>query len=106
MHLLTDKEFLELLSQRGVRIAASGEKLQINAPTGVLDDALRAELQRRKPQLLSVLRSTTAAPSNNRTIPSLDATIAPLTFAQQRIWLIERFHPGNIAYNIPEAFVI
>ncbi|HYO16989.1 MAG TPA: amino acid adenylation domain-containing protein, partial [Thermoanaerobaculia bacterium] len=28
----------------------------------------------------------------------------PLSFAQQRLWLIDRLQPGNVAFNIPIAF--
>src|SRR5690349_13701281 len=31
---------------------------------------------------------------------------APLSFAQQRLWLVLELDPDNIAYNIPEAFLV
>ena len=37
------------------------------------------------------------------TSPKTAAKIAPLSFAQQRLWLLDRLDPENPAYNIPMA---
>src|SRR4030095_7299296 len=31
---------------------------------------------------------------------------APLSFAQQRLWLVLQLDPDNVAYNVPEALVL
>src|SRR5215510_2977060 len=31
---------------------------------------------------------------------------APLSFAQQRLWLFLQLDPDNISYNVPEAFLL
>jgi iturin family lipopeptide synthetase A len=38
--------------------------------------------------------------------PASRGGAAPLSFAQERLWFIERMEPGNIAYNMPGALLI
>src|ERR1041384_2034751 len=39
------------------------------------------------------------APPIRRRDPSI--TRPPLSFAQQRLWFVQRLEPGNVAYNMP-----
>jgi hypothetical protein len=106
MDELTPTELLEKLRQRGIEINARDGRLQINAPSGAVDAELRSGLARRKAELLDALahaqRPFVPEPLTRR---SRDAAI-PQTQAQQGMWLIDHFAPGNVAYNIPEAFLV
>ena len=50
------EEILQELSQRGVRLAADGERLCIDAPKGAVGEALFHELRQHKPEVLALLR--------------------------------------------------
>ena len=102
---LSDAALLDLLNERDIELRLHDGKLRINAPVGAVADDLRAEMARRKDFLVEVCRSS---PSIHGTLilrsRTLSSNQAPLTYAQERLWLLERFHPGNFAYNIPEVF--
>lgn len=93
---LDDRDFLSKLQECGVQIRASEGRLRVNAPVGMLNSTLQDELLRRKVRLLSILSANSHSHDK----------IFPLTYAQERVWLIEQFHPNTPAYNIPEAFVV
>ncbi|WP_263357601.1 non-ribosomal peptide synthetase [Acidicapsa ligni] len=100
MEELNDIEFLRTLKERGIEVRASEDRLRVNAPVGALTKPMQEELLRRKGRLLTLL----TPPPASSAIQSTGAANAPLTYEQEAIWLMERFHPGTVAYSIPEAF--
>ena len=102
---LTSAEFLALLGRKNIQLQARNEHLAVNAPAGVLDDHLRAELKRRKADLLTRLGTPRDASPNSPLLSVKRDGRIPMTPSQQGMWLIDHFDPGNVAYNIPEAFL-
>ncbi|HEY0603159.1 MAG TPA: amino acid adenylation domain-containing protein [Herpetosiphonaceae bacterium] len=49
------------------------------------------------------LHDTMEAPELSLDIERPTSGKLPLSFAQQRLWLIERFDPGNLSYLVPQA---
>jgi hypothetical protein len=96
---------LALLKRKNIHLQARDKHLVVNAPTGVLDDYLRAELMRRKADLLILLEATKEGSPKPPLLSIQRGARIPMTPSQQGMWLIDHFHPGNIAYNIPEAFL-
>lgn len=93
---MSTARFLTELERLGVTLKAAGDRLQVSAPAGVLSPAVRAELARRKPEILSHLR---AAP---RIAPvARDDRGLPLSYAQQRLWVLHRLDPESPFYNCP-----
>jgi hypothetical protein len=70
------EELLQELNQRGVILAAEGERLTYRAPRGVLTDNLRREIANHKPRLLPLLRRG----GNNRPVSAED--VARMTLAE------------------------
>ncbi|MEO6463483.1 MAG: condensation domain-containing protein, partial [Candidatus Eisenbacteria bacterium] len=102
---MTANALLEELRRRGVRLSANGDRLRVSAPPGALDPRLRDLLAARKEEILATLRGATGAAGPRPQPPPLEP--APrdrplvLSFAQERLWFLDRLAPGSPAYNIP-----
>jgi amino acid adenylation domain-containing protein len=84
-----------------VRVWADGERLHCDAPRGVLTASLQAELADHKPEILALLQA--AVPVGGRPPqlrPRSGTGLPPLSFAQQRLWFLDRLDPGNLAYTM------
>ncbi len=95
----TPLEFLADLRRQGVRVWAEADKLNYTALPGALTPELRAELSRRKPELLTVLR-----PASVNSVPITPAPRdqpLPLSYQQERLWFLDQLAPGNPAFNVP-----
>jgi hypothetical protein len=104
---MTTQEFLGLLREKQIEVHANEGRLKVSAPAGALDMSVKAQLKDRKAALLKVLRETTVGAEASQIVPLSAAELSagiPLTPAQQGIWLVDHFNPGNVSYNIPEAF--
>ncbi len=98
----TTPQLLSHLRDLGIRLWEEEGELRLKGPKGVMTPALRSELAERKTELLAFLRSA-AGQSPSTAIPRIprDRDL-PLSFGQQRLWVLDRFEPGNPAYNMSQ----
>lgn len=65
----------------------------------LLEAMLRKQAQQEEPA--QTKPESEATPANRQRIPRRQQTDAlPLSFAQQRIWMLDHIHPGNALFNI------
>jgi amino acid adenylation domain-containing protein len=97
-------ELFSRLRARDIRITLDGERLNVNAPKGALDDALRAELSARKDEIKQFLRQVDASEQSEaiRVVPR--GSHLPVSHTQQRLWFMKQMDPGSSTYNIANAF--
>ena len=67
-------ELLSSLRERGVRLSVEGDRLICDAPAGVVDEELRAELAARKAELMTLIAESELARSGPRSLVPLKAT--------------------------------
>ncbi|MFJ8628730.1 amino acid adenylation domain-containing protein [Kitasatospora sp. NPDC093550] len=91
-----------LLANRlvGALRAEFGVELRLREVFGAVTVAAQAELVGR---LRSAADEPLAAAPLPPVVPVDRAGPLPLSFAQQRMWLFDRFAPGNPAYHVPTA---
>ncbi len=105
----TDSNVIELLGrlrQLGVQLRVENDKLRIDAPKGIIDAPLREELFQRKAEILHILNGSVNV-TNTAAMPlhriNRERSL-PLSFSQERLWLLHQHEPESAAYNMPRRF--
>ena len=84
----TQPILLEVLN-RGVQVAVDGADLAVRAVKGALTPELREQVQSAKDELIDFIGS--------------DRRLARMSYAQRRMWFIDRLTPGSALYTATAA---
>ena len=99
----TIDEFLTNLRNLDIKIWSEGKRLRYSAPEGTVTSDLIPQLKQRKTEILAFLheakRSSNSHPAEISSI-SREGDL-PLSFAQERIWILNEIENKNATYNIP-----
>ena len=90
--------FLARLRETGHAVRSEEGRLRVSAPSGVLTAELREELTARKAEILDFLRESRVFNGDDGPLlrPVPRGQPLPLSFAQQRLWMVEQMNPRSI----------
>ena len=102
---MTLHELLTELRQKNIELVVEGDHLRYRGLLDALTPELLVALNSHKAELIALLRTAmrenASAPPDLRPVPRGDRL--PLSFAQQRLWLLDQLEPQTPTYNIPSA---
>ena len=104
----TLEQLLDWCIERQVSLALEGQQLKVYGQPGAMTPELLEAIRARKPELLDWLRRQQRGSTAQAAVAALqpvprDGTRHPLSYAQQRVWFIDRFE-GSVHYNMAGAF--
>ena len=99
---MTTVELLSNLRHLNVQLWVEGERLRYSAPPKTLSPDLIAQLAAHKAEIINLLRQVRTDRAAAPPIEPVDRQqVLPLSFAQQRLWILNRLYPDSSAYHIP-----
>lgn len=103
MGLATLDQLLSELRQRGVQLWLEGDRLRYRAAKDALSADLLAAMKALKAELIEFLQQ--AITDANTQLPAIVPIDRlgqlPLSFAQQRFWMLQQFEPQSSSNNMP-----
>lgn len=96
---------LKKLNELDVILDVVDGKLEIQAPKGVMNEAILDEIKAFKNELIEFVTSHKSNKNNESLITQVKkASSYILSSSQRRLWLINQFGDGNAAYNMPSVY--
>lgn len=98
-------DLLASLAKLDIRLWLEGENLRFNAPEGVFTGEIREQVVSRKADIIAFLKQ--ARKLNEQPIPVIERSgPLPVSYSQQRLWVLDRLNPRDVTYNMTSALRI
>lgn len=98
----TVENLLLSLRENGVSFWLEGDQLRYRAPKQALTAAQLGEIRERKLEIIGLLEQVRhlKLDASQPLLPQARPKLLPLSFAQERLWFLDRLRPGGSEYNI------
>lgn len=96
-------DLMTALAEQDVHVYVQEGKLKTRSKPGVITPDMAAQIRDHKQALIDHLSAASKKAIEITAMPLLTASEHTLSYAQQRLWFLDRFKSGNISYNMPIA---
>ena len=103
------RDFIKTLAEAGVELTLDGSRLTLRSYRSGAEAPFLEQVRARRAELVAYLSDGAAAQAPHTPLAAIPSvargprTRLPLSFAQQRLWFLDRLGGGSAHYNMPSA---